>query len=83
MGKGTPIYIPNPTWGNHVSVFDKAGLEVRRYRYYDANTLGLDFEGMDDLNDLTGLDGLDGVDQTSSRTRSSDHLEVFLLLEQV
>nr|AIT70234.1 aspartate aminotransferase [Sargassum horneri] len=54
MGKGTPIYIPNPTWGNHVSVFDKAGLEVRRYRYYDANTLGLDFEGL--MSDVESAD---------------------------
>ena len=29
-----PIYISNPTWGNHVSVFEAAGLSVRQYRYF-------------------------------------------------
>nr|AIT70223.1 aspartate aminotransferase [Sargassum muticum]AIT70224.1 aspartate aminotransferase [Sargassum muticum] len=53
-GEGSPIYIPNPTWGNHVNVFDKAGLEVRSYRYYDPNTLGLDFEGL--MSDVEAAD---------------------------
>ena len=35
LGKGTPIYLPEPTWGNHVNVFRDAGLDVRRYRYWD------------------------------------------------
>jgi len=30
-----PIYISNPTWGNHISVFEAAGLSVRQYRYFD------------------------------------------------
>lgn len=44
------IYVPNPTWGNHVSIFQDAGLECRKYRYYDPKTLGLDLAGM--LEDL-------------------------------
>lgn len=47
-----------------MNVFEKAGLEVRRYRYYDSNTLGLDFEGMDDLDGVDQTNDLDGVDQT-------------------
>jgi len=40
------IYVSNPTWGNHNSVFKKAGLEVRQYRYFHKQTKGLDFQGM-------------------------------------
>jgi aspartate aminotransferase, mitochondrial len=40
------IYIPTPSWANHGAVFKDAGLEVAKYRYYDKNTIGLDFEGM-------------------------------------
>lgn len=44
-GNGSPIYLPNPTWGNHIAIFENSGLEVRKYRYYDPKTVGLDFEG--------------------------------------
>lgn len=40
------LYLPNPTWGAHPAIADKAGLEVKRYRYFKKETLGLDFEGM-------------------------------------
>jgi aspartate aminotransferase len=42
----THIYVPNPTWGNHIPIFTNAGLEVRKYRYYDAASSDLDFDGM-------------------------------------
>ena len=38
--------------GNHVAIFKEAGLDVRRYRYYNAKTNGLDYGGM--LEDLDG-----------------------------
>jgi aspartate aminotransferase len=41
-----PLYISNPTWGNHNSVFGAVGIEVRNYRYFDAKTKGLDIDGM-------------------------------------
>jgi len=41
----TTVYIPNPTWSNHTSVFAKAGFHVQNYSYYNAKTLGLDLEG--------------------------------------
>ena len=41
-----PIYIPNPTWGNHVKIFQECGMEVRRYRYYNSKTNGLDYDGL-------------------------------------
>jgi aspartate aminotransferase len=40
------IYLPSPTWGNHIPIFKDAGLKVEHYRYYDKKTVGLDFEGM-------------------------------------
>jgi len=42
----TPIYLPTPTWANHIPLFKDSGLEVRNYKYYDPNTCGLDFDGM-------------------------------------
>lgn len=44
------IYVPTPTWGNHIPIFKNSGLEVKHYAYYDKNTVALDFEGM--LRDL-------------------------------
>ncbi|KAJ4153337.1 hypothetical protein LMH87_009827 [Akanthomyces muscarius] len=40
------IYIPTPSWANHKAVFTDAGLKVEQYRYYNKDTIGLDFEGM-------------------------------------
>lgn len=40
------IYIPTPSWANHKAVFADAGLQVQQYRYYNKDTIGLDFDGM-------------------------------------
>jgi aspartate aminotransferase len=40
------MYLPNPTWANHNAVMKDSGLEVAKYRYYNKDTIGLDFEGM-------------------------------------
>lgn len=40
------IYIPNPSWANHTAIFNDAGLTVNKYRYYNKDTIGLDFEGL-------------------------------------
>ena len=40
------IYIPNPSWANHGAIFKDAGLSVEKYRYYNKDTIGLDFDGM-------------------------------------
>lgn len=61
------IYLPAPTWGNHIPIFKDSGLEVKTYSYYDKNTVGLDFEGLKkDLQVRTrgiggGADGADGL----------------------
>eukprot|EP00009_Paramoeba_aestuarina_P009334 CAMPEP_0201522558 /NCGR_PEP_ID=MMETSP0161_2-20130828/18110_1 /ASSEMBLY_ACC=CAM_ASM_000251 /TAXON_ID=180227 /ORGANISM="Neoparamoeba aestuarina, Strain SoJaBio B1-5/56/2" /LENGTH=406 /DNA_ID=CAMNT_0047921443 /DNA_START=21 /DNA_END=1241 /DNA_ORIENTATION=+ len=48
------IYVSDPSWGNHGKVFSLAGLTVKKYRYFDPKTLGLDFEGM--MSDLEGAE---------------------------
>lgn len=40
------IYLPGPTWGNHIPIAKDSGLEVKQYKYFDKETVGLDFEGM-------------------------------------
>lgn len=40
------IYIPTPSWANHNAVFKDSGLEVVKYKYYNKDTIGLDFDGM-------------------------------------
>lgn len=35
------LWLPDPTWGNHPSVFQAAGLRLRQYPYYDAQTQSL------------------------------------------
>jgi len=40
------VYLPDPTWGNHLPVVEQTGMKVVRYRYFDKKTVGLDFEGM-------------------------------------
>eukprot|EP00835_Amoeboradix_gromovi_P002435 NODE_138_length_17968_cov_0.291175.p3 type:complete len:404 gc:universal NODE_138_length_17968_cov_0.291175:16129-17340(+) len=41
-----PVYLPNPSWGNHTPIFKNSGLQVQTYKYYDPSTCGLDFGGM-------------------------------------
>jgi aromatic-amino-acid transaminase len=44
---GAPrVWVSDPTWANHVGIFQAAGLEVSRYAYYDADTHDMDFEAM-------------------------------------
>lgn len=47
------IAISNPSWENHRAVFGAAGFDVQEYRYFDAATHGVDFDGM--LADLAAL----------------------------
>jgi len=44
------ILIPTPTWANHRAVLTAAGLEPVPYRYYDAETISLNINGL--LEDL-------------------------------
>lgn len=47
------VYIPNPSWANHGAIFKDSGLKVEKYRYYNKDTIGLDFEGL--LEDLKSI----------------------------
>lgn len=49
---GATVYLPNPTWGNHKNIFTDAGVAWSEYRYFDPETVGLDFAGM--VEDLKG-----------------------------
>ena len=47
------VWLSNPSWANHRTIFEAAGFEVRDYRYYDAATQGLDEAGfMADLDTM-------------------------------
>lgn len=43
---GATVWISDPTWPNHPSVFESAGLKVATYPYFDAATNGVNFDGM-------------------------------------
>ncbi len=43
---GKPIYLPAPTWPIHKPIMELAGLEVRTYTYYSAETAKLDWDGL-------------------------------------
>jgi len=40
------IWCSEPTWGNHISIFKSAGLQVHMYPYWDGKNKCLDFDGM-------------------------------------
>ena len=40
------VLISDPSWENHRALFTQAGFDVGTYRYYDAATRQLDFDGM-------------------------------------
>lgn len=42
------VWIPDPTWDNHIGIFEGAGFTVCRYPYYDEATKGLNFDAMID-----------------------------------
>ena len=43
---GAKIWLSNPTWANHNTIFAAAGLSCEEYDYRDPATNGLDFEAM-------------------------------------
>ncbi len=51
------IWVTTPTWANHISLFQAAGLKVKEYAYYDYDTKGLQTEQMfADLNTIPAGD---------------------------
>jgi aromatic-amino-acid transaminase len=43
---GSGVWVSDPTWDNHRSMFEGAGIAVQTYPYYDANTGGVRFTEM-------------------------------------
>lgn len=47
---GATVWLSNPTWPNHNSIIKYLGTRMAEYRYFDAETRGVDFAGvMEDL----------------------------------
>jgi len=42
----TEVHISDPTWGNHIKIFEAAGMVVKKYRYLDRASNKLDADGM-------------------------------------
>ncbi|MEM6306762.1 MAG: amino acid aminotransferase [Pseudomonadota bacterium] len=43
---GGTIWLSNPTWPNHPSIIKYLNMPMQTYRYFDADTRGVDFDGM-------------------------------------
>lgn len=60
---GATLWVSSPTWGNHIPLLGRAGLNIKEYPYYNADTHGLRFEEMMDTlkqansNDIVLLHG--------------------------
>ena len=53
----TRVWVSDPTWANHIGIFEAAGLEVSRYAYYDAEAHDMNFAAMmADLEQATAGD---------------------------
>lgn len=42
----TRVWVSDPTWPVHIPLLGSVGLQFQTYRYYDADSHGVDFEGM-------------------------------------
>ncbi len=38
------IWVSEPTWANHLGIFESVGLQIARYNYYDAANHDIDFD---------------------------------------
>lgn len=53
------VWMSNPTWPNHPSIVKYLGMPSAEYRYFDAETRGVDFAGL--MADLAGVAKGDAV----------------------
>jgi aromatic-amino-acid transaminase len=56
---GATVWVSDPTWPNHTSILTYLGTAWRPYRYFDAETRGVDFGGM--MSDLGAVKAGDVV----------------------
>lgn len=47
------MWISDPAWDNHHDIFGGCGIQTNKYRYFDTQTQGVDFDGM--LEDISAL----------------------------
>lgn len=40
------VWLSDPSWSNHTTIWEIAGVDIKTYPYYDAATRSLDFKGM-------------------------------------
>ncbi|MBW6505276.1 MAG: aspartate/tyrosine/aromatic aminotransferase [Rhodobacteraceae bacterium] len=40
------VWVSDPTWPNHLTILSYLGIKTRAYRYFDAESRGVDFTGM-------------------------------------
>lgn len=40
------IWVSDPTWGNHTAIFEKGGLKVKVYPYWEGESKSINFAGM-------------------------------------
>ena len=40
------VWLSDPTWPNHPAILAYLGIPMKTYRYFDGETLGVDFDGM-------------------------------------
>ncbi|MGB0907078.1 MAG: aromatic amino acid transaminase [Maricaulaceae bacterium] len=40
------VWVSTPTWANHIPLISSAGFELKKYPYYDRETMGVDFDAM-------------------------------------
>ena len=53
------VWLSNPTWPNHPSIIKYLGMKMAEYRYFDAETRGIDFAGL--MEDLGRVQAGDAV----------------------
>ena len=53
------VWLSNPTWPNHPSIIRYLGMKMAPYRYFDAASGGIDFDGL--MADLAGVQAGDAV----------------------
>ena len=56
---GATVWLSNPTWPNHPSIIKYLGMKMAEYRYFDAATRGVDFDGL--MADLANVKAGDAV----------------------
>lgn len=47
-GEGKTVWVSDPTWANHIPLIGSAGLEIKKYPYFDKETASIKFDEMMD-----------------------------------